>query len=157
LLLHIEDRDLWRFALPDTRAVSAYLFSIPLDIVEWDKAITSGEASIATGRILDTQHLKNANIIAKQCSRIVKVENEDWTFVNCPGIYSSDVGNIVSATAPFAVTYTDTEESRLFSLRSNRNFNGWADVSVIAEKYGGGGHANAAGFKVSRDHFLAKL
>jgi nanoRNase/pAp phosphatase (c-di-AMP/oligoRNAs hydrolase) len=30
------------------------------------------------------------------------------------------------------------------------------DVSEIAKEYGGGGHAKAAGFKVSRDHFLAR-
>jgi nanoRNase/pAp phosphatase (c-di-AMP/oligoRNAs hydrolase) len=30
------------------------------------------------------------------------------------------------------------------------------DVSAIALQYGGGGHEHAAGFKVDRDHELAK-
>ena len=30
------------------------------------------------------------------------------------------------------------------------------DVSAIAAQYGGGGHARAAGFKVPRDHELAR-
>ena len=32
LLLHIEDRDLWRFALPGTREIQANVFSYPLPL-----------------------------------------------------------------------------------------------------------------------------
>lgn len=31
------------------------------------------------------------------------------------------------------------------------------DVALIAEGFGGGGHRNAAGFRVTRDHELARM
>jgi len=40
----------------------------------------------------------------------------------------------------------DTPEGRVFSLRSNDE---GVDVSEVAKQYGGGGHRNASGFKVS--------
>ena len=43
--------------------------------------------------------------------------------------------------------------SRVFGLRSSDE---GIDVSDVARQYGGGGHAKAAGFKVPRDHDLAK-
>jgi len=42
----------------------------------------------------------------------------------------------------------------VFSLRSQE---GGIDVSEIAIKFGGGGHKHAAGFKVDRNHILAKI
>src|SRR6185369_16472925 len=36
LLLHIEDRDLWRFALQNTRQIQASVFSYPYDFKIWD-------------------------------------------------------------------------------------------------------------------------
>jgi nanoRNase/pAp phosphatase (c-di-AMP/oligoRNAs hydrolase) len=47
---------------------------------------------------------------------------------------------------PFAACYWDTPEGRAFSLRSSDD---GADVAEVAKQYGGGGHRNAAGFKVS--------
>ena len=55
---------------------------------------------------------------------------------------------------PFAACYLDTADSRVFSLRSRRE--GGVDVAKIAESYGGGGHRNAAGFRVPRDHLLSQ-
>jgi nanoRNase/pAp phosphatase (c-di-AMP/oligoRNAs hydrolase) len=53
---------------------------------------------------------------------------------------------------PFAACYWDTEEGRVFGLRAADD---GVDVSEIAKEYGGGGHAKAAGFTVSRGHSLA--
>lgn len=52
----------------------------------------------------------------------------------------------------FAACYWDTPTGRVFSLRSTDE---GMDVSVIASQYGGGGHRNAAGFRVAFDHELA--
>ncbi len=45
--------------------------------------------------------------------------------------------------------YRLNDESIKFSLRSNSNF----DVSILAEKFGGGGHKKAAGFEIPFEHF----
>ncbi|MEY5098606.1 MAG: hypothetical protein RJA36_1325, partial [Pseudomonadota bacterium] len=50
--------------------------------------------------------------------------------------------------------YWDTAEHRQFSLRSR---DGGLDVAAICEGFGGGGHRQAAGFRVARDHDLARL
>ena len=47
---------------------------------------------------------------------------------------------------PFAACYWDTPEGRVFSLRSSSD---GVDVSEIAKQFGGGGHKNAAGFKIA--------
>jgi nanoRNase/pAp phosphatase (c-di-AMP/oligoRNAs hydrolase) len=71
-----------------------------------------------------------------------------------PYTMASDAGEIMAKDHPFAATYYDTKEHRAFSLRSTVGIG--LDVSKIAEYYGGGGHTNASGFKVPRDHLLAK-
>jgi nanoRNase/pAp phosphatase (c-di-AMP/oligoRNAs hydrolase) len=47
------------------------------------------------------------------------------------------------------VVYSDGENKRLYSLRSQKLYG--AKVNVIAELFGGGGHPNAAGFSISYD------
>ena len=46
-----------------------------------------------------------------------------------------------------AACYCDTPEGRTFSLRSRED---GLDVSEIATLFGGGGHRNAAGFRLTR-------
>ena len=51
------------------------------------------------------------------------------------------------ADAPFVASYFRREDGLWqFSLRSRKGF----DVSEIAKHYGGGGHAQAAGFTLTR-------
>jgi nanoRNase/pAp phosphatase (c-di-AMP/oligoRNAs hydrolase) len=73
--------------------------------------------------------------------------------VNAPPMYSSDIGSIIAKEKVFGGTYYDTATHREFSLRSVGDF----DVSEIAKSFGGGGHKNAAGFKVPRSHPFARL
>ena len=44
--------------------------------------------------------------------------------------------------------YFETKDKRIYSLRSQGE-NG-VDVSMIASKFGGGGHRNAAGFSIEK-------
>ena len=63
-----------------------------------------------------------------------------------PYTMSSDAGHEMAKGRPFAACYWDTPEGRVFSLRSNDE---GIDVSEVAKQYGGGGHRNASGFRVS--------
>jgi hypothetical protein len=65
---------------------------------------------------------------------------------------ASDAGDLLSEGEPFAATYSDTAENRVFSLRSRPE---GIDVSEIAKLFGGVGHRHAAGFRIHRDHPLA--
>jgi len=48
---------------------------------------------------------------------------------------------------PFGAVYFDTEDKRVYSLRSA---NHGIDVSEVAKSFGGGGHKHAAGFTVEK-------
>ena len=85
---------------------------------------------------------------------MVHLENHKIPMANLNGMYASEAGNIMSEGFPFAATYYDTVSYRVFSLRSQES---GIDVSEIAIKFGGGGHKHAAGFKVDRNHVLARI
>ena len=65
----------------------------------------------------------------------------------------SDAATILAENHPFAACYHDTATDRCFGLRS---VEGGMDVSKIALMYGGGGHPRSSGFKVPREHILAR-
>lgn len=152
----IEDRDLWRFKYSDTRFVQAAIFSYPYDFDVWDKLILQPEMlSIlyTEGQAIDRKHLKDV-------AELISVTRQHWTIlghdvpVAClPYTMASDAGNIMAVGQPFAATYYDTADARVFSLRSAPD---GLDVSKLAASFGGGGHEHAAGFKVPRDHILAR-
>lgn len=156
LLNHIEDRDLWRFKLEGTREISQALFSHDYDFEIWDDlmATTDFSAMIAEGTGIHRKLLKDCRELIKVCQRYIMIADVVVPVASLPYTYTSEAGNIMAEEtgAPFAACYFDTPETRVFSLRS---CNGGLDVSKIAERFGGGGHRNAAGFEVPRDHPLA--
>jgi oligoribonuclease NrnB/cAMP/cGMP phosphodiesterase (DHH superfamily) len=154
LINHIEDRDLWRFALPFTREISAALFSYPYDFHIWDGIVLSGTAGLVDdGMAIERKHHKDVEELVKVCRRRMAIDGYDVPVASLPNTLASDAGHLMAKGEPFAGTYYDTETHRVFSLRSTED---GVDVQNIAKNYGGGGHMRAAGFKVPRDHGLAR-
>ena len=158
LLGHVEDRDLWRFKLPGTREIQALMFSHEYDFETWDRLMAAEQADLmkmhAAGAAIERKHHKDISEILKVCQRTMVIAGETVPVASLPYTMSSDAGNIMAKGAPFAACYFDTATHRCFSLRS---VEGGADVSKVAEIYGGGGHKHAAGFRVLRDHTLAMV
>jgi uncharacterized protein len=147
LLLHIEDRDLWRFALQNTRQIQANVFSYPYDFQIWDALIASDPATLAAeGEAIERKHFKDLHELLRVSTRAMIIGGYRIPVANIPYTLSSDAGHELAKGHPFAACYWDTTDGRVFSLRSN---DGGVDVSEIARQYGGGGHRNASGFKVS--------
>jgi nanoRNase/pAp phosphatase (c-di-AMP/oligoRNAs hydrolase) len=74
----------------------------------------------------------------------VEFEGHKIYAINAPHIFASVVGNkLALKTNTFALVWRQEPDGVHASMRSVREF----DVSVIAKKYGGGGHKNAASFK----------
>jgi oligoribonuclease NrnB/cAMP/cGMP phosphodiesterase (DHH superfamily) len=152
LIDHIEDRDLWRFALPGTREINGCIFSHPYDFETWDSLVNEAEeedlfASMkAEGRAIDRKMLKDIAELLGVATRRMKIGGVEVPVVNLPYTMASEAAGKLAEGAPFAAAYFDREDARVFSLRS-RGDNG-ADVSAIAKMYGGGGHKNAAGFQM---------
>jgi len=155
LVNYVEDRDLWRWALPRSKEVSAYIRTVPRVFPLWD----------ALAAELD-EHLDKAANKGAIALRVVeqyvegKLKSEgramigghDVRCVNTTFAVSETVGELAK-NEPFAAGWfqKDTGEF-VYSLRSR---DGGLDVSEIAEEYGGGGHARAAGF--TSDCLLRKV
>ncbi len=154
LIDHVEDRDLWRFALPGTREIQAAVFSYPYDFYVWDLlATTSMETLRAQGVAIERKHHKDVAELVGVCKRRLVIAGHDVPVASLPYTLTSDAGHLMAQGEPFAACYWDTSEGRCFSLRATDD---GLDVSVIAAQFGGGGHAKAAGFRVPREHDLAR-
>ena len=142
LLRYVEDRDLWRFALPDTHEVSAALETYPRDFDLWDRLDVAALAQ--EGRPI-------LRALRQQVARMVdRASFQDIAGYQVPvvnaSLLTSDVLDALARrypTAPFAACYFDRgDRKRQWGLASIGSF----DVSRVAEMFGGGGHKNRSGF-----------
>lgn len=145
LVAYTEDRDLWKFELPDSKAVSAALRSLPFDFEKWDSIslkghlplVSDGEAILRYQEIVIQDHVRNAVEI--------RMDGYNVLCVNATTLFSEIAGRLAEG-RPFGVCYFDRQDGkRQYSLRSR---DGGVDVSEIAKSHGGGGHRNAAGFEI---------
>ncbi|EJM94710.1 DHHA1 domain-containing protein [Pseudomonas sp. GM67] len=154
LINHIEDRDLWLFKLEGTREIMADLFSYPQDFATWDRLFADEINWIRLdGVAINRQHQKTVADLVRTTKRCMLIGGHDVPVANLPFMFASDAGAVMAEGELFSGSYFDTPDGRSFSLRST---DAGMDVSEIAKQYGGGGHRNAAGFKVSFDHSLAQ-
>lgn len=150
-LLHVEDRDLWRFNLEGTRELSSAVFSRPYSLDVWENLVSACEDSYLRGKLMDEgaainrKHDKDIMELVPAIKRTMWIGGYKVPVANLPYTMASDAGNMMSVGQPFAATYYDGRALRHFSLRSK---DGGIDVSEVARKYGGGGHEHAAGFTV---------
>jgi len=156
LLGHVEDRDLWRFKLANTREIQAFVFSHEYTFEQWDRLMSADQVELlkmtAAGAAIERKHHKDVAELVGVCKRRMWIGGFEVPVASLPYTLTSDAGHLMAHGEPFAACYWDMADSRCFSLRSTDN---GLDVSEIAKQYGGGGHAKAAGFKVPRDHALA--
>jgi len=149
LIEHIQDRDLWQFKLEGTREIQAALSSYPYDFEVWDKFMANKnqelEALKRDGEAIERKLLTDIKALIKSGKRRMNIGGYNVPVLNASSAYVSDAGNIMSVNEPFAACYWDHPGGRSFSLRSSEE---GIDVSEVAKKYGGGGHAKASGFTV---------
>jgi len=154
LVDHVEDRDLWRFALPGTREIQAAVFSYPYEFDVWDLlASTPVETLRAQGVAIERKHQKDVAELVQVAKRHMVIGHYSVPVASLPYTLASDAGHLMAKGQPFAACYYDKDGGRVFSLRSTDQ---GVDVSEVAKLYGGGGHARAAGFTVPRTHELAR-
>ncbi len=147
LLRHVQDVDLWKFKLPNTRELVAYMGLVKYDFKIWDKLARElenpkrYEIYAEKGREL----LRYENLMIERLlegAMVAKFEGYKTLVINSPVLHS-EIGNRLTKLAPpIAIVWSEKSGIRRVSLRSN----GKVDVAKIAEKYGGGGHKAAAGF-----------
>lgn len=146
----VEDRDLWRFAHGDaSRHLHLFLTSGEISFDRWDKVGEDVGDFVAEGKAIAMYR----DMLVAEISERAKdqmIGGHEGIVVDCPYSLVSDVCHALLDAHPlaaFAAGVVRGQHSTSYSLRSRDDR---ADVSEIAKQCGGGGHRNAAGFKVPR-------
>jgi len=164
LLTYVEDRDLWKFELEDTRPFCLGLETHPMTFEEWDIIAsdtlwTYREQIIEDGELLLQARAHTVSLLCENKFKVVIGDHVVWATMS-PHYLASDVANTLATDESFAVSFCIEPNSSgtprlLFSLRSTPE---GIDVSEVAAKYpGGGGHKHAAGFDVAVEDFIKFL
>ena len=160
LIKYIEDRDLWRMRLEHSSKVATWLQSYPYDFTVWTGLMEQFEdANNRRGFVSEAEGIER--FYNQKIAEIVRTATfkkiSDWNGIpvaHAPRAFASDVGNALLRAhpgAPFVAVVVHASDTRSYSLRSDDTRQ---DVSEVARKFGGGGHRNAASFRVPDDSEL---
>lgn len=152
LLLYVEDDDIYRYALPDTRAVLSYLIVQPYDFETWNSIVEelANRATRETFFIKARTYAEYFILLCKYAAakaKLVEFEGRECYFATSHPlitIRSMVAKLLIDDEHPFALVVTAHPEGYGVSIRGNGSIN----VAEIAQKYGGNGHPNSAGFTV---------
>ncbi len=150
LMTYLEDGDLYRYSLPETRDIFSYLLVLPFDFVQWDTFSHNLEDDTERIEILKkaeayTEFFNAFAQMSVERAKKVRFEGYEVYFVAThPNITvkSYVAHELYVKLPPFAIIATAHPNGFGVSIRGD----GTVDVSKIAEKYGGGGHPGSAGF-----------
>jgi len=150
---YVQDRDLWKFELPESRAINAWIMAQPQTYDAWGAFPGSPETVVPLGRSI-LQHIAHyMEKVAAQAVELPKAMNgplhrRKVMVVNAAYPNISDVlGYLCDKGADVAMGWFVRGDGLVqFSLTSH----GDVDVSEIARAFGGGGHKRAAGFELTR-------
>lgn len=147
LLLHIEDIDLWKWRMRSTREVISSLTLLDYNFPAWERFLKNVENPrkrkliVRDGKLLSFSMEKIIRRLVESATT-VSFEGMRIQCVNSP-IFASEIANkLVEKVPPVGIVWAQRGNTVNVSLRSD----GTVDVSKLAKKYGGGGHARASGF-----------
>jgi len=151
----IGDRDIWRWAEEDTGPFNESLYNRDHDAnnAEFWKPLFEDDQAVLTRMIEEGTWLRAINLrkvdnIMAARSFEVRFEGYRTLAINTRG--NGDIGNY-GRDRDYEIVYTYVDEMRTGGLTTVVTlYSSKVDVSVIAKRYGGGGHAGAAGFSFPR-------
>ena len=150
MLLAIEDSDLFIFKYKDTKYISAFLGAYDMDFSVWKVLMKDFENTkkrkkyCEQGKIILTGKSKAVEKNLLRNGEEVMFEGYHVVAVNT-SLYYSEAGSQIYkrwSGVPFGITWYYKDGKIHASLRSDTK----VDVSLLAVKFGGGGHPGAAGF-----------
>jgi uncharacterized protein len=153
---YAEDRDLWRWKLPHSREINALLAASCLGKPPTEAFHLLNELRglsmkqvIAQGTGAQLQIECYARQVATEAQRITFAGHANIPLVNLPKPMASEVLHaLLDDRTPFAAGWRQEGTQAVFSLRSANGPDSF-DVAKLAERFGGGGHRNAAGFSMT--------
>lgn len=151
----VEDDDLFRFALPDTRNIMTYLEVQPLEFALWDSIAAKLDSPSEKELILEKArtYREYFDLLAKisvDHAKLISFEGYEIYFGYAHPLKSlkSYVGNLLARKkGPCALVVSAHPEGYGVSIRGD----GSVDVSKIAQKFGGNGHKDSSGFLIPRE------
>ena len=149
LFSYIQDRDLWLWKMQNSKAISAALQALPMEFEQWEWYLSDDkipDLKVKGDAIVEYQEEQLKKQTNPESISMVKIAGYNVPCINATHLIS-EIGNRISEGHPFAAMYLDTADKRIYSLRSSAE---GIDVSMIAKKFGGGGHFHAAGFSVAK-------
>lgn len=148
LLLYIEDEDLGKLKLPLTKELGLSLSIFDYEFALWNKIASEFENPKKRW-----EYSEKGKLISKFTDKIIELivrdgeevlfENRKALAVNSP-VLGSEIGRYIVRKKgfPIGIVWSKKNDGIRFQLRSGKS----VDVSKLAQKYGGGGHKQAAGF-----------
>jgi oligoribonuclease NrnB/cAMP/cGMP phosphodiesterase (DHH superfamily) len=151
IIKYIQDRDLWKWELDHTEEILSAVDSFDRTFENWDMlhSFLDAENSIRWKRVktMGEGILQYKNNLIKALVKNAyhtDILGRSIPFINTP-FFQSEIASELALTADYAAAYYFDGEAYKFSLRSKEE---GEDVSLIASKFGGGGHKNASGFRI---------
>lgn len=141
LIRYIQDKDLWQWALPHSREISAAIAAYPFEFSLWDsfeqtRMEQEGTAILRYESELVGKIAGHAVLVDFQGHQVPAVQS---------AVLTSQIGERLSDGYPFCIIWHDRNGRRYCSFRSRED---GVDVGNLAASLGGGGHTHAAGFSV---------
>jgi oligoribonuclease NrnB/cAMP/cGMP phosphodiesterase (DHH superfamily) len=155
----IQDRDIWKFKLPETKDFCEGLYFTSCTTELFSETMSNYEELYSNPEKIQ-YYIKLGNLLLKKKNNTIKYLTEKYIqkvynykghkvcMANVDYELTSDLGNSLSARneCDFAILwrYDHEYESYSLSFRSNNK----VDVSTICKQFGGGGHKNASGCSI---------
>lgn len=155
---YTEDRDLWRFKLPNSKVINAYLGAIEHDFTSWDVAVNYvrlGRAyELGLGAQMEIQRHVREGIKQAQYGMLFFIDESGYVHeykvavANTVNTNFSEIGGALAdlPDVDVAMGWFERYDGKIqFGLRAHKG----ADVSKLARIKGGGGHKATAGFELN--------
>lgn len=152
LIQYIQDRDLWRWALPHSRETNAFIGSHALTVQAFDEAhyalINDRTGwTVEAGRTVERYKMALIGEMLERTTREMTIGGMTVPVANIWKAFASDAAGILAEESEhgIGICYFDRADGRReFSIRARGEQA--PDVSEIAAIYQGGGHRSAAGW-----------
>jgi oligoribonuclease NrnB/cAMP/cGMP phosphodiesterase (DHH superfamily) len=151
LIQYIEDRDLYNWQLDETERLTAVLDTLPFTFDAWHEFYLRTEEQDSMTQILVDGHAMTLKFNALAREQVlgaepVTVAGITGLKLNAGGRFTDKLGELMHAQSDtFGMLWRIQDGVLRVSFRSAR---GGVDVSALAKKFGGGGHAAAASFRI---------
>jgi len=159
IIKFIEDRDLWKMQIEESKYMLDFLDLHPYDFEIWSDISKKMEKEnpdynkiLDIGRYLYKYKMSIVDRSLKTAHTIT-ISGEEIPAVNSPFL-QSEIGDRLVVGSQYSCVYTRMVDGYRFSLRSNNSCLESRDVAEVASKFGGGGHKNSAGFKIKNLELL---